>query len=104
MWQYKEYQKELGKESNTETYIKIKFNLNNREVEFETGKKYPQKESFIEIDGSREEVNPEKADYVNLFDSFFKQKHESFPTIEESVINWEIIEKIEKDKPEIFFY
>lgn len=102
--QYRGYQKELGKKSNTETYAKIKFLLKDKVVEFETGKGYPKKENFIEIDGIRYEIISDDSDYANLFSSFFRQKKENFPDMNQAINNWRVIEKIEKKKPDIEFY
>jgi glucose-6-phosphate 1-dehydrogenase len=95
------YIKELGKKSDTETYVDIKFIIDDREIEFTTGKKFNKKETYLEIDGKKiiiEDENP----YGTLFSKFFKNKKEFFPTIEDSILSWEIISKIKKDR--LFFY
>lgn len=102
--QYKNYQKEIGKKSDTETHVMLRFKIGKNEFEVETGKKHPKRESFIEIDGLKKEIPSHKEDYVKLFSDFFSGKKKNFPTIESAITNWEIIEEIEKNKPEIFFY
>ena len=102
--QYKDYKKELGKDSNTETYIKINLYIDEKEIEFETGKKFQKKESFMEIDGIKESLNSDITDYVNLFNNFFNNIKNKFPTIEDAIINWKIIENIRKNNLKLNIY
>lgn len=102
--QYKDYEKEIEKESNTETYVKIILNIKDKEIEFETGKKLLKKESFMEIDKVKIDISLNSQCYCNLFESFFNKRKEKFPTIKNSIINWKIIEKINKSKENLFYY
>jgi len=93
--QYKDYSKELGKKSLTETFANLKFKCCDKEFEFITGKGFAKKESFVEIDGKKF-VDEFDNSYVEIFKKFFDLKMEDFPTIEDSILGWEIIEKFEK--------
>lgn len=102
--QYKDYKKEIGRESDTETYVKIELEIKGRKIELETGKKFNKKESFIELDNIKTDISLDNECYYNLFESFFNKRKDKFPTIDNSITNWKIIEKIEKKKSEVFLY
>ncbi len=103
--QYQEYAKELGKESDTETYINLKLKSHNKIIELITGKAFNEKLSIIEIDNKKIEIDKKNENpYIKLFQSFFENKKHLFPTIEQSIEAWKIIEKIEKSKPKLDFY
>jgi len=97
--QYKEYEQEIGKKSNTETYIKIKVVIikegkDKTEIGLETGKKLDKKEIKVKINQKefliQDKINP----YINLFKDFFENKQENFPSINQSIKNWEITEQV----------
>ncbi|MFA5856129.1 MAG: hypothetical protein WC867_02130 [Candidatus Pacearchaeota archaeon] len=95
------YVKELGKNSYTETYVDLKFKYDNKEVQFITGKRFDKKQTFLEIDDKKiiiDEDNP----YGKLFKKFFNNKNEYFPTIDDSILAWKIISKLNKEN--LFFY
>jgi glucose-6-phosphate 1-dehydrogenase len=96
--QYKGYVDELGKKSDTETFVYLKFECCGKEFEFITGKGFDKKESFVEVDGKKFEDEFDNS-YVEIFKRFFsgdKNLMKDFPTIEDSLLGWEIIEKIEE--------
>jgi glucose-6-phosphate 1-dehydrogenase len=93
--QYNKYEEELGKKSDTETYIKLKFGLGHRIIEFETGKAFGKKEAFIQIDGKKMYIDVNENPYIKMFQEFFKNKKSNFPKIEEAILSWELINKIE---------
>ncbi len=98
------YVKELGKDSETETFVKLILNTNNREFEFITGKKFDKKETFIEIDNNKILIDNNKNSYEKLLSDFLKNNLNNFPTIKNSILAWKIIDKIEKNKPKLIFY
>lgn len=103
--QYFGYIDELGKESDTETFVKIKFSCCDKKFEFVTGKAFDKKECFIELDRKKFFMGDENS-YMEIFKSFFYGKMESFPSIEDSMLAWKIVEKFEdfgKNK-ELFIY
>jgi glucose-6-phosphate 1-dehydrogenase len=103
--QYKGYSEELGKKSETETFVYIKFNCFGKKFEFITGKALGKKEGFVEIDGKRFDIGDDNS-YVGIFREFFSGENSAFPTIEDSVFGWEITEKFEefgKDKELIVY-
>ncbi len=93
--QYKNYSEELGKKSSTETFIHLKFVCCGKEFEFITGKGFDKKENFIEIDGEKFFDEGENS-YVEIFKRFFNLTMENFLTIEDSILDWEIMEKFEE--------
>ncbi len=102
--QYKDYQKELGKKSETPTYVKVTLKIKDREIILETGKNFEKKESYIEIDGKKQDLEAGNNPYVALFDAFFKQEKFKFPTMDNSIFAWEVIHKIEESRKKLEFY
>jgi glucose-6-phosphate 1-dehydrogenase len=103
--QYKDYQKELGKESKTETFVELKFKTKSgKEIEFITGKKMPKAESYLELDKIRIELSKDKNPYINMFEAFLQGNRENFPSMDNSIAAWKIIEDLEKNKPKITIY
>ncbi len=98
------YIKDFGKKSDTETFVKIKLKTKNKDFEFITGKKFDKKIGFIELDKQRVYIGSIKNSYENLFLEFFSQNGEYFATIDNSILAWEIIEKIELKKQELEYY
>lgn len=103
--QYKNYSSELGKESQTETFVDLKIILKNgKEIEMITGKNMPQKESYVIIDDKKIELNTGEEAYTRMFKEFFEDNKEDFATVENSIFSWKIIEKLEKNKPALEYY
>jgi len=97
------YVKELGKQSQTETFVYLKIKLNKQEFIFITGKGFNKKQSQLKIDDktlSFKQGNP----YSLLFSKFFSEKKEFFPTISNAILSWEIIEKINIKKSKLKYY
>jgi glucose-6-phosphate 1-dehydrogenase len=102
--QYKSYTIDLGKKSETETYVKLVLKIKGKEVIFETGKGFDQKDSTISIDGKTYDLASGKDPYEVMFDDFFLDKREHFPTMENAILAWKIIQKIEKMKDRLELY
>ncbi|HTY44320.1 MAG TPA: hypothetical protein VMC80_03690, partial [Patescibacteria group bacterium] len=100
----KGYAKELGKKSDTETFAKVRLKTKGREFEFITGKKFDRKTGFIEIDSRKIYLESAKDPYAHLFLDFFSQKKNNFATIDNSILAWEITEKIEEKKQKLEYY
>ncbi|MFA6551997.1 MAG: hypothetical protein WCT19_00680 [Candidatus Paceibacterota bacterium] len=100
----KGYVKDLGKHSETETSCHIYFRAGEKHFEFVTGKKFDKKLSYIEIDGKKIHFNSEKNPYSRLFQDFFADRKESFATLEQSILGWQVANEIEKKKPELKYY
>ena len=98
------YLKELGKKSDTETFIKIALKTKTKEIEFITGKKFNRKVSYIEIDGRKIILNNNKNSYEKLLLDFFAQKKENFPSIDKTILSWKIIEDIQSKKTNLKYY
>ncbi len=98
------YIKELGSSSDTETLAKVRLRKKGREFEFISGKKFDKKLGFIEIDGKRIYLKSLKNPYSDLFLDFFSQNRKKFTTIDNSILAWKIIERIELKKPELIYY
>lgn len=98
------YVKELGEKSNTETFVKILIKTKTKEIEFVTGKKFNKKISFIEIDGRKIILDNEKNSYERLLIEFLSERKTNFPTVEKTILSWEIIEKIQSKKTNLKYY
>lgn len=102
--QYEGYQNEVGKKSETETYVKIllKSNLEkfkNTSIEIEVGKKMPEKKSEIILEfnnGDKKifDMNKSGMDaYEIMFLEAVEGDPEYFPSIEEIVTSWRIVDQ-----------
>jgi len=101
----KGYVKELGKESDTETFVHLVIKTKKRRYEFITGKAFDKKISFIDIDNKRIDLlKLKEPEYIGIFKDFFALKKDNFPTIENSILAWRIISKIKKKKAKLFYY
>jgi glucose-6-phosphate 1-dehydrogenase len=100
----KGYAKDLGKKSDTETFVKVKLKTKDREFEFVTGKGFNKKLGFMEIDNKRIYLESPKDPYASLFLDFFSQNKKNFADINNSILAWEIIEKIESKKQKLEYY
>lgn len=92
--QYKNYEKDLGKKSDTETYVHLIMKTKTKILEFETGKAFKTKKSFIEIDGRKTNLTDSPNPYTQMFLDFFSNNKESFP--KHTLLAWRILEKIQK--------
>ncbi len=101
---YKEYEKELGEKTKTETYVYIEFLADNRKIIFETGKAFNKKISYIKIDNKKINLETKKNPYIAVFENFFSGNKSVFPKIEDSILTWKIIKKIEKKRPKLIIY
>jgi glucose-6-phosphate 1-dehydrogenase len=102
--QYKSYSEEIEKKSNTETYAKIKLEFNDCEIEIKTGKNFPKKENYIEIDDKKTEVDSGKEAYLQMLEDFLDNKREKFPSIEQAIRCWKLVNKIKEFKSELEYY
>ncbi|MBN2890279.1 MAG: hypothetical protein JXL97_00290, partial [Bacteroidales bacterium] len=93
--QYRGYSEELGRDTKTETYVKLVFDCCGKSFEFVTGKAFSKKVGFVEVDSVRVEMGEDNS-YVRVFDNLFQGNFSSFPTVEDSIRGWEIIDKFEK--------
>ena len=100
----KGYVKELGKKSDTETFVKVRLKIRDKEFEIITGKGFDKKLAFIEIDGKRTYFESLHNAYGHLFLDFFSQNKENFANMDNSILAWEIIDKIESKKPKLEYY
>ena len=98
------YVKELGKNSETETFVKIQLKTKTKEIEFITGKKFNEKTAFIEIDGEKIILDNTKNSYEKLILDFLAEKKENFPTIEKTILSWKIIDKIKTQETKLEYY
>ncbi len=101
--QYKGYEKELGKISNTETFVKIKLKTNNKEIELITGKKFNKKINKMFLDDKEIDIIDDGA-YEKMISSFLENNKENFPQIKDTLASWEIVEKINKKKVKLIKY
>ena len=98
------YVKELGKSSNTETFIKILLKTKTKEIEFVTGKKFNEKVSFMEIDGKKITLDNKKNSYEKLIFDFLSERKNNFPTIDKTILSWKIIDKIKSVETKLKYY
>jgi glucose-6-phosphate 1-dehydrogenase len=100
--QYPGYQKEIGKKSKTETYAKIILKNSNLNIEMETGKKAYKKESYIRLDNKFYSLVDKSNPYKRIFQDFFSNKKQNFPSIKDTLKAWKITEKILNKKTNSF--
>jgi glucose-6-phosphate 1-dehydrogenase len=93
-----------GKKSNTETFIHLILKTKERVYEFITGKAFDEKISFIDIDEKKIDINISENPYSHIFSDFLKLKRENFPTPENSILAWRIMEKINSKKGNLEYY
>lgn len=102
--QYNNYKEEIGKESKTETYAKIKLKLDQKEIIIETGKNFPKKENYIERDNVKVEIDSGKEAYLQMLEDFLANKKENFPSVEQTIECWKLVNEMKNQKPELFYY
>lgn len=98
------YVKDLGKYSDTETFVDLILETKSKHLEFVTGKRFDKKVSFIEIDGKNINLDTGANPYTHLFSRFFTKDKKSFTSIDQAILVWKIIEKIESQKPILKYY
>lgn len=90
------YVKELGKISNTETYVKVELEINGKNIILATGKKMGRKETSIKIsENIKLDISDSLNPYILMFNEFIKQNRNFFPSLEQTILAWRITEKIE---------
>ncbi len=94
--QYEDYEKELGKQSKTETIVMVEFESEGKIFHLSTGKAMKAKETFIEIDEEKIPAGDENS-YTEIFKKFLALNHKTFPTVEDSILGWRILERLNKD-------
>lgn len=99
------YAGELKKKSGTETFVNIKFLTKGKKtIEFITGKGFKNKESFVEIDKKRLDLEKGMNPYISVFESFFAGSKKHFPSISQSLGAWAVIEKLKSQEPKLSYY
>lgn len=93
----------LGKPSGTETFASVMLKIGKKTITLTTGKCLSEKRNELIIDGCAIKII-DKGAYTLLFSAFFAGKRKLFPKIENSLIAWEIIQKIEARKEQLFYY
>ena len=101
--QYKGYTEELGRKSGTETFAYVRLEIDDKKIEIITGKAMNKKEINIGIDKKRIKIECKEC-YRKMFEDFLSNKKGNFPSIENSLLAWEIIEKILKKKSDLIYY
>jgi len=101
--QYDGYEKELGMESQTETFVRIILKTGEKNIELITGKKFSKKESILLVDNKKMFI--EIGDpYIEIFNNFLENKKENFLKIENVFEAWKIIEKIKQKENKLTKY
>ncbi|NOY15126.1 MAG: hypothetical protein GXP43_02810, partial [bacterium] len=95
--QYQSYVKELGRPSQTETAVYLNLQLAGIKTTFLTAKKTAVKQTTVTVDGQTYQITDQNP-YNRLFTAFFNRQHRLFPTIKQTILAWQIINKI-KQKP-----
>ncbi len=98
------YARDLGKSSDTETFVRVILKTHNQEFEFVTGKKFATKLGYLAIDDTVIHFDTADNPYIRLFSDLFLGKREHFATIEQSIVAWQLIEKIQEKKTDLDFY
>ena len=94
---------ESDKNSKTPTFVYLKFKIKKESIILVSGKFMDKKETTVYIDDKKIEMG-ELNPYIILFENFFEGEKKNFPTIKNAIFAWEIIEDLEKKKPEIIYY
>lgn len=102
--QYEDYKKDLGHESETETYVKMFLKYKEVNIEIEVGKMMPEKISRIDLefnDNTKKSFDLAKSG-MDAYELMFLEAVEGdkayFPSIEEIVASWRIVDKVYKMK------
>jgi len=98
------YVKDLGKSSDTETFVKVNGKVGDINFEFVTGKKFDEKISYISIDDDKIILNDLENPYIRLFEDFLSDKREGFLDMETSMLGWELTELIQLKESRLSFY
>jgi len=97
------YVKELGKKSDTETFVYLSIIVKNKVINLISGKGLEKKQTKIEIDGE-EILIEDKGSYAQMLKDFSLDKKEKFPSMENALFSWKIIEEILKTKASLVYY
>lgn len=101
--QYEGYKEELGRASDTETFVDLEISLTSRTLRFVAGKNMQKKERYIEVDGERKELGQSNS-YEGMLADFLDGRKAKFPTVDQAILAWQIIERVEKQKPPLEIY
>jgi len=96
------YAQDLGKTSETETFVKLRLTGKGKEILYITGKGFNKKVGYLKIDGEYFSLDADNS-YRRMFDYFLNDKTELFPTLTNTLLAWRIIEKIDS-KPQLWYY
>jgi glucose-6-phosphate 1-dehydrogenase len=102
--QYHSYTQELGKPSDTETFVRVVAKIGNKEFEFITGKKFDRKLGYIAVDDKVVHFDSNDNSYISLFKDFLSNKKERFATVDASILGWEITESLARKRPQLVLY
>lgn len=97
------YVSELGKDSKTETFVKLKLKIDDKIITLVTGKAFNKKISLVEIDNKKFNLESGNNSYELMFKNFFEGNSKIFPTIKNAIFSWKLIDKIDKDVS-LFYY
>ena len=98
------YVKDLGKPSDTETFVRVVASAGERTFEFITGKKFDKKMGYLSIDGKYIPLENSDNPYVLLFDAYLSGKYNNLVTAETSIFGWKLTELIIKRNAELTYY
>lgn len=98
------YAHDLGKRSNTETFVHVIIKTDHKEFEFITGKKFSEKLGYLSLDDRIIRFNHHDNPYSRILKDFFLGKKSEFATIESSIIGWQLTEAIQKKESPLAFY
>ncbi len=98
------YARDLGKKSTTETFTRVVIKARDQEFEFVTGKKFATRLGYLALDDKVVHFDTSDNPYVRLFNDFFSGTTTHFATIAQSILAWQLIEKIQKKEAALDFY
>ena len=103
--QYDGYKQELGRESETETFVDLEFATPNHQYHFMTGRKFSKREAYIDIDGEKLDLDIGSNPYEAIFENFLAPRSSrsevGFANIDNALLAWKIIKKIEESRPPV---
>ncbi len=99
----KGYVMDVNKQSQTETFVFIKLRYKDSIIRIYSGKEFKDKISKIIIDDRELNIEDQNS-YGLLFKGFFNNKKEKFPTKEQTLFSWKLIDNILKKQSDLFYY
>ncbi len=102
--QYEGYTKELGKSSDTETFVHLILESKGKTFEFMTGKAFASKVNYVEIDGKKIDIDSYENPYLEMFRRFFNSDKKDFPDFGHTLLSWKIIDVVSKINPKLGHY